>query len=565
MGEYRPNTCDYCKADTWCERRKNGRWQCRGCEAERFFEQVLFAPIGFRLLDWMRTSIRTIYGTMDPESGQRQYTRVLEEVAKKNGKSFKVGGMPIYHLVVEADRLDNPKAFGAAAAKDQAGIVFDSATRLIRGNPDLLKRLKILDSTKTILRRDGHGSYRVLSADGDVADGIEPSLNIIDELHRWKTAKAHTLYSVMTKGTISQPEPLTMQITTAGAEGESPIWIDEHDLATQKMRGEVEAKRLCVFIWAADEKRLEQEPEYWKSREARVAANPSHEDNGGFLKDEKIVEELDKALSSPAKKAEYLRYHLNVKVSSVHENAVDMNRWRECDGGVDLRQWPDYDVDLLIRKWGLIDRPCYAGVDASWSIDLTGLALWFPPAAEDAPWSLLSFCWAPKDRLRELERVTKRGELSKWAEQGFVIATPGNSIDTRSVMDKIRWASEMFELRNVCYDKLNFRVAASTLIDEGIPCAEVKQNYACLSEPTKKLLEMYQTGSIQHGNNPVANWHASCLALQGDGRDNVQPAKPERGKTSKRIDVISAAITGLWGALTGQEQEDAVGVRSVGA
>ena len=76
---------------------------------------------------------------------------------------------------------------------------------------------------------------------------------------------------------------------------------------------------------------------------------------------------------------------------------------------------------------------------------------------------------------------------------------------------------------------------------------------------------MYQTGSIRHGNNPVANWHASCLALQGDGRDNVQPAKPERGKTSKRIDVISAAITGLWGALTGQEQEDAVGVRSVGA
>ena len=50
---------------------------------------------------------------------------------------------------------------------------------------------------------------------------------------------------------------------------------------------------------------------------------------------------------------------------------------------------------------------------------------------------------------------------------------------------------------------------------------------------------------VRHGNHPVLNWNASCLSLQGDHKDNVQPTKPERGKSSKRIDGISATVTAL--------------------
>jgi len=71
----------------------------------------------------------------------------------------------------------------------------------------------------------------VLSADGDLQDGIEPSLALIDELHRWKTAKAKTLYDVVNSGTISRAEPLTVEITTAGDVYESPICWPEHEYA----------------------------------------------------------------------------------------------------------------------------------------------------------------------------------------------------------------------------------------------------------------------------------------------------------------------------------------------
>ena len=57
-------------------------------------------------------------------------------------------------------------------------------------------------------------------------------------------------------------------------------------------------------------------------------------------------------------------------------------------------------------------------------------------------------------------------------------------------------------------------------------------------------------GQVLIRNNPVLNWNASCLALQSDRKDNVLPAKPERGKSNKRIDGISAIITALNRAAT---------------
>jgi hypothetical protein len=40
----------------------------------------------------------------------------------------------------------NPEAYGCAAAKDQAGIVFKAAARLVNANADLGRRLRLLES-----------------------------------------------------------------------------------------------------------------------------------------------------------------------------------------------------------------------------------------------------------------------------------------------------------------------------------------------------------------------------------------------------------------------------------
>jgi phage terminase large subunit-like protein len=563
VADYRPETCAYCDADTWCEIRANGKPQCRACKIERFYEEILYPPLGYRLIGWHRKVIRTVYGTVRIEDGRRRYHSVHVSVGKKNGKSFLIGGLPFYHLIME-DEV-NPEAYGAAAAKDQAGIVFKAAARLVTANPDLQARLRVLPSTKRVLCRDGAGFYAVLSADGDVQDGIEPSLLLRDEVHRWKTARAETLYDVTTKGQISRVEPLDFSVTTAGAEYESPLWWAEYQHAKQILAGSLQSETFYAAIWEADQKRIEEDPEYWKSREARVAANPSQEDHeGGFLKDAALVGELDKALAEPSRRSAYLRYHLNVPIKAQEDPIIDLAKWQACGGGVDLREWPEYDVDLLIRKWNLLDQPCWTGIDASWTTDLTAVVFIFPPFGESEEWTVLPFFFMPRERVPELERVC-RVPYADWIRRGFIEATPGNAIDMRAVKRRLHWGREMFELLEADYDRVNFRTQAMELIDEGIETVGINQTFLHLTHPTKFLLSAYVDGKIRHGNNPVYNWMAGCLQLQYDHKDNCQPTKPERLKSAKRIDGIAATITGLSRALVAEDNTILyTGVRSLG-
>ena len=66
---------------------------------------------------------------------------------------------------------------------------------------------------------------------------------------------------------------------------------------------------------------------------------------------------------------------------------IDMAKWQACGGGVDLRQSRAYDIDQLLEVWGLANKPCWAGVDASWTTDLTAVVLVFPPFDDGAVWS----------------------------------------------------------------------------------------------------------------------------------------------------------------------------------
>jgi phage terminase large subunit-like protein len=418
---------------------------------------------------------------------------------------------------------------------------------LISANPDLQAKLKVLPSTKRIVRRDGGGFYAVLSADGDLQDGIEPSLAIRDEVHRWKSARAETLRDVLAKGMISREEPIDLGITTAGAEYESQLWFREYQRAKQVLDGSLRSDSFYAAIWEADAKRIESDPEYWKSREARLTANPSHEDLGGFLKDSAIVGELEKALAQPAERSKYLRYHLNVPIKAQEDPIIDMAQWQRCGGGQDLRDWPAYDPDRLAREWGLLHKPCCAGVDASWTTDLTAVAFVFPPTDGDI-WTLLPFFWMPKERVPLLERIC-RVPYADWIRRGFIEATPGNAIDLRAVKRRIHWGREVFDLREMPFDRYNFRTQAMELQDEGVPVVEIQQSFLHLSHPTKFLLSAYADGKLRHGNNPVLTWMASCLQLQYDHKDNCQPSKPERMKSAKRIDGISATVTALNRAL----------------
>lgn len=529
--------CAYCQAPTWCEVRKNGKPQCKACKVERFFNEILYKPIGFRLLDWQRRALRDIYGTVD-EKGIRRYRRAYISVPKKNGKSFLVGGLPLYHLLMENEM--NASAYGAAAAKDQAGLVFRAATELIRRNPMLSSRLKVLGTVKRIVRRDGAGFYAVISGDGDMQDGIEPSLAILDELHRWRTPKAETNYDVITKGTISRKEPLVVEITTAGEIADSPICWREHEFAQQVLDGSLKSDRFYASIYSADAQRIGKEPDYWISREARVTANPSHEDHGGFLKDEAIVEELSKAIAIPATRNAYLRYHLNIWVEA-EERFIDPAAWERCN----------------LPQRSLVGRPCYIGLDLSSTIDLTAMVCVFPDA--DGTYDVTAKFWMASEQVPTRERKD-RVEYSTWIRQGYLNVSEGWAIDEEDVRQAIKAAAGLYDLRMICYDPRFATSLVNKLINEdGFLCVKIPQGFQALTNPTKTLQSLILDGKIRHGGHPILNWNCACASSISDKKDGVMLSKPDRMRSGKRIDGMAALVNAMAQAAVQQQQGEMIG------
>jgi phage terminase large subunit-like protein len=559
--------CSFCGQSTsWAELLSDDRVLCPACRPCIFFEKHLsltgdYAGRPFTLMPWIRQVLRDIFGTID-ENGLRQYRDIYLEVAKKNSKTTLCAGLVVYCLSTAT--AGGTEVYSAATSKDQAGIVFRLAQQMVRCSPELSRRLSVIPSTKRIVRRDDPTSFfAAISADGDVHDGINPCFVVRDELHRWRTRKALELNEILERGMITREEPLVIDITTAGEIGESPLCWRRHEYARQMQAGTFEDRRFYGRIWAADTTRIESESDFWTTREARVQANPSHEDRGGYLKDSVLADLCLKAQNDPKVRVEYLRYHLNYW-GQADDSVIEMPKWIACGGDIDLRTWPEYDVDLLIQKWKLRKRSCFAGIDASWTTDLTALSLVFPPDADDDPWILLTFFWMAADRVAERERRDKV-PYSLWCDQKFIETTPGESIDLAVIKDKVHWANKTFYLQELCFDPWGFRQTSTDLAADGFTCVAVNQNYSLLSEPTKKLLAWYLDGKIWHGNHPVLNWNASCLALQADHKDNVQPRKPERAKSSKRIDGISATVTALARAIVSVENTITyTEVRSVG-
>lgn len=509
--------CAQCQSPTWCFPTETGPI-CAACRAENFFNYVLYRPLGYVLLPWIRKEIRAIYSPVDIDTGLRKITRVYEETPKKNSKSTFGSGFPLLHLAVEADEIDKPEAYGAASAKDQAGIVFRSAAEFVKASPELSDRLKVLPATKRIVRKDGHGVYQVLSADGDVQDGIANSFFVRDEIHRWKTAKAKTLYDILSAGDVNRDESLGIDLTTAGDVYESPICYAAHERARRFMDGSFKSDSYHGRIFAINEEKLKDNPDYWTTREARVEANPSHEDNvGGFLKDAKITAKLEELGESG-----YKRYHLNVWGQKV-DRWMPMGAWLKCGD----------------EQKTLVDRECWLGLDLSSTTAMTALVAVFPDV--DGTFDILSNAWIPEQRLSALEKRVHQ-PLREWITSGKLETTPGPTINLDMIRKRIDDWAEQFNIKDICYDPWNADKFIQELEGAGYRCIKIKQGFQDLSAPMKYVMGKVLEGKIRHGDHPVMNWHMDCVTAYADRNGNLMPDRSREEKEGKRIDLASALI-----------------------
>jgi phage terminase large subunit-like protein len=153
-------------------------------------------------------------------------TELVILISKKNGKTTLLAALALYHLLM----TPQAECVIGASSRDQATILFNQAAGLIRTGD--LERHALPGDRREPTRyagvfevREGYrlirfegGRVRVLAADADTADGVIPTLAIVDELHRHPSG---ALYGVFRDGLLGNAQMIT--ISTAGASMDSPL------------------------------------------------------------------------------------------------------------------------------------------------------------------------------------------------------------------------------------------------------------------------------------------------------------------------------------------------------
>jgi phage terminase large subunit-like protein len=509
-----------------------------------FFERVLrhtsdqWAGKPFVLAPWQKEAISTIFGTLKPD-GTLAIELAYLEVPKKTGKTEMVAGIILLSLFLDTNL--GCQVYGAAAAQRQALNVYRAASTMVSLSPVLQKRFKVLASTHRILKRsDPNSFYSAIAADGDLTDGVNPAVTVADEVHRWKTRKQLENFDVLSLGGITRKQTLTIAITTAGVQDESPLAWRLHEKTLRICQGIVEDPTFYGKIYAADAK------DDWTKEATWIKANPSLLENGGFLDIEKIRKEYRASLSDPDAQRAFKRYFLNLW-DQKENRVIDLAQWDSCK--CDWRAQPllpkseeqivrEFDEGLLSRFRG---RRCWAGVDLSMTTDMSAVAFVFED--DDGFYDVLPFYWLPENGLPKRE-LRDGMPYRRWADEGYLELSTGNVIDYREVKARLIWGSRKFDLREICFDPYNSRQLSTQLMDEGYECVEIRQGYATLSEPSKKILELVASGKLRHGGHPILRWNASCLSTK-ESNDCMMFAKPQRQKDSSRIDGISATTDAM--------------------
>lgn len=475
---------------------------------------------------WQVSIIRELFGRMrvdDPT--RRAYRTCFIEIPRKNGKSEIAAALALYGLI--GDGVMGAEVYSAAADRDQAALVFNVAAQMVRNDPVLSSRLKIIDSQKRIVDLKTGSFYRAISAEAYSKHGFNASMVIYDEVH---AAPNRDLWDVLTTSMGARSEPLVIGITTAGYDRHSICW-ELHDYSTKILAGTVEDPSFYPVIYAAPEDADWLDESVWK------AANPA-------LQDFRDIDEMralaHRAKEIPALQNTFRRLYLNQWTEQA-ERWLDMAAWDACHpkGAVTWKELRDR----------LKGQPCYGALDLSSRTDLTALVLVFEDGRDQV--TLLPFFWVPEEGAEKRSR-TDRVPYTQWIRDGLITPTPGNVVDQGFIREDINRLAKVYKLKELAFDPWNATKLAVELDQDGIKIVEMRQGFRSLSEPTKHLGALVTGKTLRHGAHPVLRWMASNMVVRQDPNGNLAP---DKSKVTERIDGIVASIMAIGAMLVNRDRE----------
>ena len=469
----------------------------------------------FRLEPWQQFVLCNIFGWKNAD-GTRRFRYAYIEIARKNGKTALSAGVGLYMLF--ADGESRPEVYSAATVKDQAKICFSDAVAIVKAT-DLKNYLT--PYRNSIVYESKGGTFKPLSSDYGTHDGLNPSCGIIDEFHAHKDSG---MFDVIKSAFGARRQPLMFIITTAGFNKSGACYAYRENVI-KVLRGVNEDDSLFGIIYTLDSKEEWDDPKMW------IKSNPNL---GVSLSADYLADQVKDAKNRPEAVRNVMTKNVNLWVDAERTWILD-DAWQKCAG--------------TTAPADLKGCACWGGLDLSNVSDITAYVLLFH---ENDRFQLLPHFWIPEEKM--LEKIRKENiNYDRWVADGYVTVTPGNVIDYDFVKADILRIVADYDLHTSAYDRWNSSQTIIDLQNEGMECNPFGQGYGSMSAPTKEFEKLVLTEKVEHFGNPVLRWMLSSTVVKSDPAGNI---KPDKEKSTQKIDGIVAAIMALGEWMTAQADDE---------
>lgn len=509
-----------------------------------------FAGEPFTLQPFQQFIVGSVFGWLGPD-GFRRFRTAYCELAKGNGKTPSSAAIGLYGLT--ADGEAGAEIYPAATTREQAGILFRDAKRLVESSPHLSKRLQVQEHN---IANPATGSFlRPVSSEHRGLDGKRPHMALIDEIHEHPTAM---VVDKLRAGTKARRQALIFETTNAGHDRTSVCWT-HHEYSMKVLEGILQDDSWFAYVAALDccekcraEGRFQPtdncpECDQWDDERVWLKANPGLDT---ILPAKYLREQVHEAKGMPSKESIVKRLNFCLWTeAAVH--AIPMDAWDACRTEIDHE--------------ALKGQECYAGLDIGATSDFTAFALLFPhDDAEEievpADWSdpkgdkktitrrtftLLPFFWLPEQSKQRDPHL--RAVIEGWRRSGLIRTTPGNVVDYDQVVEEIVALREDYPFTEIAFDRgfQGSQTGTHLMKHFGEAVIAFPQGIISMNSPFRELVELVILKRLQHDGNPVLRWMASNCAAESRGG----LIKPSKEKSSEKIDIITAATMAMGRAM----------------
>lgn len=421
-----------------------------------------------------------------------------------------------------ADHEPGAEVYSFATTRDQAGIVFNDAKRMVQQTASLRSHFGVEVLSHALYVPKTNSTFQAKSADGSTLDGLNTHLAVVDELHAHRT---RAVYDVVETSLGKRVNSLMWVITTAGFDT-SGICYEVRTMVRNVLNRSVVDESQFGIIYGLDE------GDDWKSLAALEKANP----NWGVSVMPEVVTSLQKkAIAIPSAAGNFMTKHLDVWCSAA-SGWMNMPAWNKC-------------AREELRREDFEGEPCYIGLDLGSKSDMTAKVLMFPREDRDGRTYFVTFAdfYLPSRAIETSPNSQYRG----WVEQGLIRVTEGAMTDFNVVEEDIREDLSRYSVQSIAYDPWQATQLISSLEDSGAPLVECRMTVQQISEPMKTLEALVLDGRIQHDGNPCLTWMMGNVVAKVDAKDNIFPRKE---RYEQKIDGPVAMIIALSAA--GAEQDD---------